>query len=840
MSAGISKWTHRTGRCILGVKLVQGSPTNLCLGVVSLPEFMLAGHSVNNLRTQLSRQLQKYLPSNFTFRTRKGWPVLIEQEKDVPIEEIISEDACVYIERYFGMPRIGIMTQKGEGLGYLLAEYTLPLLKLRDLLIEQRIVNNVLPFLFLTSNGWPVSFIQEQFLQVMDVLNNSSICIMDDPPTNCALLDSIMDNLPSRKRKHSKSADNNCEEISAKSMNTVTTGNAKQILISYVRAEAAQVAISLKQELTALNISVFLDVDEIKTGADWQDSLNHAVSNCEIFIPLITQRYGLTRWSNREVKLADILGKFMLPINFLSEWPPSCLAIQLATTQYINGTRQSACSALSHEAFPTIYPNQDGIIVNTKMIAKEIAERLTTLKRNSLTRRPTLHRRETKIYNCALELPICQVGLTEAEETHQKLIVITLHQEQSEFGRTLQNWLEKEGLEVWLSTELDSSRCCQQNGSTPIEDLRKFQEKADEAAAIIFVLSDSYATSRTCMQQAFYCENRKWMLALKYENFEMPSWMCMLIGMLPFRDVWQSDFKEQMMKWIHKILNPQTRVSVDPEGVCEAKIKSIIRELKTSFMLERCIYILGKTELTEFDRNICMAIGKGLASVPNIHLVSSGCYGASQVICQSYLDSLSDIPGPKAHDPVLHILPKTDKENQNHRMKQNPDGTFPPLEFGKTFFYGDNTWQRDTMMSHAFELCILFEGSSDVSYITQQFVWNEHIVIPVNCYRNKEMLLEKIFECPSGVLESDWYYVTEDCSNYSLVGERLAKVVDHLMNPSVECGTPPLRGAMAKHLSMVADIKPFSKSRTSLNQLQSDELSMIRADTMVLTNSGML
>ena len=35
------------------------------------------------------------------------------------------------------------------------------------------------------------------------------------------------------------------------------------------------------------------------------------------------------------MKLADVLGKFILPISFLNEWPPRVLAIQFATTQFI-------------------------------------------------------------------------------------------------------------------------------------------------------------------------------------------------------------------------------------------------------------------------------------------------------------------------------------------------------------------------------------------------------------------------------------------------------------------------------------------------------------------------
>lgn len=49
------------------------------------------------------------------------------------------------------------------------------------------------------------------------------------------------------------------------------------------------------------------DVHEISVGVDWQDSLNFAVSNCEVFIPLVTPRYGETLWTNREVMLGLLI-----------------------------------------------------------------------------------------------------------------------------------------------------------------------------------------------------------------------------------------------------------------------------------------------------------------------------------------------------------------------------------------------------------------------------------------------------------------------------------------------------------------------------------------------------
>jgi len=57
-------------------------------------------------------------------------------------------------------------------------------------------------------------------------------------------------------------------------------------------------------KMTRVLIYVFYqDVHEIKFGADWQDALNSAVSSCEIFVPLVTARYGETLWTNREVEI---------------------------------------------------------------------------------------------------------------------------------------------------------------------------------------------------------------------------------------------------------------------------------------------------------------------------------------------------------------------------------------------------------------------------------------------------------------------------------------------------------------------------------------------------------
>lgn len=101
----------------------------------------------------------------------------------------------------------------------------------------------------------------------------------------------------------------------------------KKILISYVRDEGQEYARQLKSILEYLGFNVFLDVDDIIGGDNWVDALNQAVLNCVIFIPLITSRYGLTKWTKREVILADLMNKQIIPISFLENWSLNSLYV---------------------------------------------------------------------------------------------------------------------------------------------------------------------------------------------------------------------------------------------------------------------------------------------------------------------------------------------------------------------------------------------------------------------------------------------------------------------------------------------------------------------------------
>ena len=219
---------------------------------------------------------------------------------------------------------------------------------------------NVPDYKFLDSNDWPVLRLQEDKLSLFNLLTNESnvriqmkrpeVSILDnvyrnglmnevgpsrqsdqgygsdttDHPNNLKLQDNIrsrsmeapitynsidtiqLERTGSGKKKERKSSLNRKKTINSGTKASIpkpikSKSLAHPIMLSYARQEAAQHALDLKIELEKLGYSAYLDVHEITSGADWQDSLNFAVNNCVVFVPLVTPMYGNTQWTNREV-----------------------------------------------------------------------------------------------------------------------------------------------------------------------------------------------------------------------------------------------------------------------------------------------------------------------------------------------------------------------------------------------------------------------------------------------------------------------------------------------------------------------------------------------------------
>ncbi|XP_072026716.1 uncharacterized protein [Amphiura filiformis] len=618
--------------------------------------------------------------------------------------------------------------------------------------------------------------------------------------------------------------------------------SAKQILISYVRAEASQYALDLKQELEAQNFSVYLDVHEIFCGSDWQDSLNFAVSHCSVFVPLVTPRYGETQWTNREVKLADVLSKFIVPVSFLEMWPPRCLAIQFATTQFIPwklpGPGMKHTEAFFH---PIIEKGVDVTEVtytymwerpDVAMVAKEIGKRCNAEAKKRERGDEDGNNKAPQLRSYASILPRGVGDLVIVQECREgkPLVVVSVHPKQREYASELVELFEDQGYEVWCSLDVldDSAQTYQSNNSEdssdtmPLEDsevcditngdamdpgpLQQFAAKADEAGVVVFVLSKAFAESYTCKEQVFYCETRKRVVPLVYEDFEMPGWMSMLIGTSLMEHKKREDYKDSLLNRVKRSLNASSS-DIISDAAKETEISKSVDYVCNRLPGEKCVYISGGTKFF-YDKSeeICKAIGISLARQErnDITMVTGGFYGVGETISRSFFEERKQ---RKLSTNVFHILPRKDEQDRSAQTRQNHDKTFQEVPFGKTIFCGDNVRQRETIVSRVFDICILVEGGPGAAHEAEEFCWSDHTVIPVKCTGGsaggKFNVPKKIFEVPRGVSKEDWDMLGDSNLAASNIGDAVARIVKALQTGAAAQLTR-MKSVTSKRASLVS------------------------------------
>nr|XP_006825953.1 PREDICTED: uncharacterized protein LOC102806317 [Saccoglossus kowalevskii] len=749
------------------------------------------------LRCQMIQQLEA-LPTDYKFLTCRGWPVSVNQETALFVSQVIDKDAIIEVSNP----------------------------SLQD--------SN---FIFLDRNLWPVGRDQERFLTVLDILNGVvvQVRIITDASAesdDTLIISDVTESTspPAAKKFKRSSPVYGHSSVSPLKMVTFKENNvgkdgmstpksaqiAKQMLISYVRQEAAHHALALKTALEKLGFSVYLDVHEITCGADWQDSLNYAVSNCEVFVPLVTPRYGETQWTNREVKLADVLGKLIVPVSFLSKWPPPCLAIQFATTQYVrwktrDEIRQAVERGDGDKASDIKYWESSYIERVAKAIGDYCKSEFKKLKFYGATK--GLSRKVSMLKSYAASLPESANDLAAITQDREgkPLVVVSLHPDQKDYAFKIRILLEADGHEVWCSTDmfdanttlkyrLDAlprsasddysgpslSGLSQSSNEDTTESSQRsmFQEKADEAGVVVFVLSKSFAESQTCQQQVFYCEHRKRVVPLKYEDFAMPGWMSMLIGTSTFEDFRRDGYAESLRARVKKALDPKLRDSYDDE-LKETKINVHINCIKRSLPKDgNFVYISGGTKFF-WDKSeaICKAIGKSLAEDDCNVLVTGGFYGVGETVARSFLERRISLG---KEENVWHILPTKDDQDRRLQGRQNENRTFQTIPFGQTLFSGESVRQRESVVARVFDICILVEGGPGAAHEAEEFAWNDHTVIPIKCTGGaaggKFNVPSKIFEVPSGVKIEDWQLLGNQGVSPAEIGEAAARVVNQIQN----------------------------------------------------------
>ncbi|XP_071090137.1 uncharacterized protein [Haliotis cracherodii] len=800
---------------IVGVSVVSETScrSHVTLGCVVLKKSQ-KNESLASLRCQIDAQIRS-TPSEYTFVTSHRWPVERCQESSLQLQHILTPEGAVCISKKYAKPKIGIKAKTGMALGFVFTDYTSRLSSLRQVINQELAFFCGIPntYMFLDPNGWPVSKSLESDWSVLDVVGDGCVVVCADVITmeiveNQNGIDRFPTLEPPRKirrlRQLSFRTTKDTDRQSSVDVTEVTdtSPDTKQLLISYVRAEAADHALKLKEELSVLGFSVYLDVHEIKSGVDWQDSLNDAVSNCEVFVPLVTPRYGETQWTNREVKLADVLGKYILPVNFLATWPPRCLAIQFATTQYI--CWKSPAQIQTELELGKGSQATDIRVWDRRCIEKtagQIGERLEQLRQGVMNRVPSLSRRKTLMKTFAGKLPEGVLSMDESVNGEKALVVICVHPAQTAFGEDLRQLLEGAGLGVWCTatgerdtagSESDTLPLSQDNiGSQELNNNlltlspsnQTFQEFADRAAVVIVILSEAFSRSRTCQQQVFYCEHRKRVIPVKFEEFRMPGWMSMLIGTNSFEDVQQVNYRQTLLTRVQRCTDPSSCNTLREE-FDEVRLTRTVNHIKGRVGRTSCVYISGSTKFyNTITEAVCGSIGSELAQLPNITMATGGFFGVGETVSRTFYEENQKL---WKKNSVWHVLPERDGQDRSQQANQNPDLTFSVVPFGKTIFCGDSVRERESIVARTFDVCILIEGGPGAAHEAEQFVWNDHVVIPVRCTGGaaggKFNIPDKIFEIPQGVSEYDWKVLAQSDVSPREIGQSVSRIVQALFD----------------------------------------------------------
>ena len=779
-----------------------------------------------------TNELQSVLPSRFVFVTQQGWNVAERLECTVRLADVISRVGQVLIRVTHDKSRVGVkildLSQNHYvAVGFIFCELSINLVTFRN---EMKTQLAHLPDAFHSSvvlmdhNLWPVSREQEPDIVVYEALVSGAVhcqmlshgCLAGikfESPTKWHPSATQPDpsgmgyishsSIPHRHSGTLDLPDSRPPRVGSPAVvGSVVVGDTPgpspsfDIVISYVRIEAFHYAAQLKAELKKLGFKVFLDADEIFIGCDWQDVLNDSIATCMLFVALITPRYGETLWTNREIKLADILGKTIVPVNFIDSWPPKCLAIQFSTTQFIpwnghsgewDGKAAMAWVAgeiqAKHEACVPSQPfsdSDDSTFSPSLYVGEETdgSGLVKSLPLPVLSKKPTLR-------SCPTMLPRQTdpevVQLLRQPRQGKALVLVLSHPAQNELKASTVAFLESLGHDVETTEE--------GMGDDP-EKIQDFQRKVDESGAVVIIASEEFTQCESCRQQVYYCEQRVRIVPVVAEAFRIPLWLARLIGTNTFVQGNSESYHDALREHIQKSLQP-----ISPERDAEeVRLKEQrLNQLKQEVLRKvpakgRHIYISGGTQFfSEKGEEVCQELGKALAEHPEVVLVTGGFFGVGETVGKSFHNARLKAGLPPN---VWHVTAVQDAMDKSSQTRQNKDGTFLQVPYGETVFVGDSIRERETLIGCVLPTCVLIEGGPGASYEAEQFVWNDRLVVPLKmtggAARGIFGLPESIFNCPPGASKSDWDVLGDATATPLQVAEAATRLVLQLTSDTLQ------------------------------------------------------
>ena len=263
----------------------------------------------------------------------------------------------------------------------------------------------------------------------------------------------------------------------------------------------------------------------------------------------------------------------------------------------------------------------------------------------------------------------------------------------------------------------------------------------------------------------------------------MPYWVSMLVGSVDFIDGRGHTFDDLLYKNVKAALS-SSNVNISRRE--ERETRRLHEELFSRLPDGSYVYISGSTHFYSTNGEaICKLLGKELAKLQSIVLVTGGFFGVGDTVAKSFHDKRKKL-GVSMN--LYHSMPIKDPADRSRQTRQREDGTMEPSPYGETIFLGNSVRQCNTASTRVFNICILIEGGPSAAYEVQQFTWNGAMVIPIKstggAAGGKFHVPSCIYHAPLGISESDWSML----SNETAAVEDIVASVVHIVEICFQIG----------------------------------------------------
>lgn len=121
------------------------------------------------------------------------------------------------------------------------------------------------------------------------------------------------------------------------------------------------------------------------------------------------------------------------------------------------------------------------------------------------------------------------------------------------------------------------------------------------------------------------------------------------------------------------------------------------------------------------------------------------------------------------------------EQDFSSKCRQSADGSFETVPYGKTMFLGESVKERESAVARLLDTCILIEGGPGSAHEIEEFIWNDHFIIPIissgGAASGRYGVPSKIFDCPNGVSETDWNVLSQEDASPVDVAKAVVRIV---------------------------------------------------------------